>query len=226
MKANQKGFSVFEILIVIVVVGLLGAVGWLVYDRQKSKPDKQQTSTQKSEQEQEVPKQETKAVIKCDTSLKEFKSEKIGISFCYPETWKTDIRDTAINHIVGIVTLTSPDYIEVAAGYGGSITGSKVYVSVYKIDQLGASHTPVSKILDGTEESKMVYFEVKAAQIAGKDGASFIAGYEGPRYLSNQFELNGNEYTIALEEDANGPKFNDNQDAYQKIVASLQLLAE
>lgn len=36
MKANQKGFSVVEILIVVVIIGLLGAVGWLVYNRQNS----------------------------------------------------------------------------------------------------------------------------------------------------------------------------------------------
>jgi prepilin-type N-terminal cleavage/methylation domain-containing protein len=51
MKVNQKGFSVVEILIVIVVVGLLGAVGWLVYDRQKSKtgePLKATTTTNSS----------------------------------------------------------------------------------------------------------------------------------------------------------------------------------
>jgi prepilin-type N-terminal cleavage/methylation domain-containing protein len=45
MKANQKGFSVVEVLIVIVVVGLLGAVGWLVYDRQKSKTNEQPKTT-------------------------------------------------------------------------------------------------------------------------------------------------------------------------------------
>lgn len=39
MKVNQKRFSAVEILIVIVVVGLLGAVSWLVYDRQKSNAD-------------------------------------------------------------------------------------------------------------------------------------------------------------------------------------------
>jgi len=44
MKQNQKGFSVVEILIVIVVVGLIGAVGWLVYDRQHSQ-NKQESST-------------------------------------------------------------------------------------------------------------------------------------------------------------------------------------
>ena len=45
MKANQKGFSVVEIFIVIVVVGLIGTVGWLVYDRQKSKTDNKDKTT-------------------------------------------------------------------------------------------------------------------------------------------------------------------------------------
>lgn len=38
MKINQKGFSVVEILIVIVIVGLLGGVIWYTYDRQNSIP--------------------------------------------------------------------------------------------------------------------------------------------------------------------------------------------
>jgi len=50
MKVNQKGFSVVEILIVIVVVGLLGAVGWVVYDRQNSKNDSAQSTVQQENQ--------------------------------------------------------------------------------------------------------------------------------------------------------------------------------
>ncbi len=49
-KRNQKGFSVVEILIVIVVIGLLGAVGWLVYDRQKSKDNSTQPTAQQENQ--------------------------------------------------------------------------------------------------------------------------------------------------------------------------------
>lgn len=60
MKSNQKGFSVVELLIIVVIVGLIGAVGWLVYDRQKNKTDNQQANTQTSEQKQEVPKEEAK----------------------------------------------------------------------------------------------------------------------------------------------------------------------
>jgi len=36
MKNNQKGFSIALVLMVVVVVGLIGAVGWLVYDRQNN----------------------------------------------------------------------------------------------------------------------------------------------------------------------------------------------
>lgn len=36
MKKDQNGFSTVEILVIIVVIGLLGAVGFFVYDRQKS----------------------------------------------------------------------------------------------------------------------------------------------------------------------------------------------
>ncbi len=59
MKTNQKGFSVVEILIVIVIVGLLGTVGWLVYDRQQSKTSDSQTTTQPTEQKQETSQEET-----------------------------------------------------------------------------------------------------------------------------------------------------------------------
>lgn len=67
MKSNQKGFSVVEILIVIVVVGLFGAVGWLVYDRQKSKTDNKEAASQTSpQQKQEAPKEVKQSEAKLD----------------------------------------------------------------------------------------------------------------------------------------------------------------
>jgi prepilin-type N-terminal cleavage/methylation domain-containing protein len=59
MKINQKGFSVVEILIVIVVIGLLGAVGWLVYDRQSSKTSEKPSTQTSAQQNTETKKQET-----------------------------------------------------------------------------------------------------------------------------------------------------------------------
>lgn len=61
MKVNQKGFSVVEILIVVTILGLVGVVGWLVYDRQNNKADEKSTTTQTIQQEKkETPKEEVK----------------------------------------------------------------------------------------------------------------------------------------------------------------------
>lgn len=59
MKKNQKGFSAVEILISVVVIGLIGAVGWLVYDRQSASKDTdndQTTTTQEEKSEEETTK--------------------------------------------------------------------------------------------------------------------------------------------------------------------------
>lgn len=78
MKTNQKGFSVVEILIVIVAVGLLGAVGWLVYDRQKSKSDTNDITTQTTEQTNE----QTKPVVKEEIKqLNYFEIKELGVKF-------------------------------------------------------------------------------------------------------------------------------------------------
>lgn len=53
MKKNTEGFSVVEILIVVVVVGLLGATGWFVYSKQKS-PDQSSASQNTSEQKDKI----------------------------------------------------------------------------------------------------------------------------------------------------------------------------
>jgi prepilin-type N-terminal cleavage/methylation domain-containing protein len=49
MSSNNKGFSVVEILIVVAVVGLIGFVGWKVYDNRQSDNSKQQASTEQQD---------------------------------------------------------------------------------------------------------------------------------------------------------------------------------
>jgi len=58
MKNNQKGFSAVELLIIIVVVALLGGMGWLVWNRNKSEKKAQTeqsaTSAQTNTSEEET----------------------------------------------------------------------------------------------------------------------------------------------------------------------------
>ncbi|MEX2014658.1 MAG: prepilin-type N-terminal cleavage/methylation domain-containing protein [Candidatus Saccharimonadales bacterium] len=80
MKNNQKGFSVVEILIVIVVVGLLGAAGWLVYVRQKIKTDANDNSI--SEQTQTV-----------ETAMT-YTNKEFGFSFYHPNPGNVTVHDS------------------------------------------------------------------------------------------------------------------------------------
>lgn len=94
MKSNQKGFSVVEILIVIVVVGLLGAVGWLVYDRQKSPKQSETTQQSSSTQENLRPTNDKKEDQKLiNAGWKVYTSEKLKISFEYPDGWTVKEED-------------------------------------------------------------------------------------------------------------------------------------
>lgn len=94
MKANQKGFSVVEMLIVIVVIGLLGTVGWLVYDRQSSKTNKEQTvntQTQSETSNKDTSKKEEVKPADESANWKEEKNVDFGFSYKYPSDngWET-----------------------------------------------------------------------------------------------------------------------------------------
>lgn len=82
MKVNQKGFSVVEILIVIVVVGLLGAVGWLVYDRQTNKDSSKESTVQqesKTEKQTTDDNKETEKKLSADWLLRQSSSASIRV---------------------------------------------------------------------------------------------------------------------------------------------------
>lgn len=83
MKTNQKGFSVVEILIVIVVVGLIGTVGWFVYGSQKNRTSNVSTNTQTN---QEPSNQEN--VL---SEFIEYENEEFGFEFSYPKSWGEDV---------------------------------------------------------------------------------------------------------------------------------------
>lgn len=44
LQKNQEGFSVVEVSLIIIILGLIGAVGWLVYDKHHTKTANQSSS--------------------------------------------------------------------------------------------------------------------------------------------------------------------------------------
>lgn len=111
MKNNQKGFSTVELVLVLIIVGLVGFIGWYVWDTKKD-TDNESSTTQTS----------TSTASNGNLS-KTYTDAKDGTKFSYPEDWKLDIEkqdDLQPGSVSG--TLTSPSG-KVELAYANYVTG-------------------------------------------------------------------------------------------------------
>ena len=81
-KNRQQGISVPLIMLIVVIVILVGSVGWLLYDRVENN----QVVTNDVKTNQDVS-QKVKSVVPAGFS--EYKNEEFGLKFYYPTDWGT-----------------------------------------------------------------------------------------------------------------------------------------
>jgi prepilin-type N-terminal cleavage/methylation domain-containing protein len=184
MKTNQKGFSVVEILIVIVVIGLLGTVGWLVYDRQNSKEDKEQANTSQTDTQKPA---ETEQAA----NIKEYKGKLV--TFHYPKEWTVGIETkTNVDEFVNIKTLT---YATEEAPIGGTQvkTGASVSLSLAKTSATSIQNVDAPYIRGTVLQSKIMSGDVlfKETTVAGNKAVEFTWQYEGDGSRIVEFISNG-----------------------------------
>lgn len=171
MKHNEKGFSVVEILIVIVVVGLLGAVGWLVYDRQNSKTDNKEV----------VSTQETQGANENADSAKDSDYKTVdGIKYTVPASWKTAKGPFQDSEVTGSGQyLLSPDYKE--AGGGQLFIEAGAYNNFQKLEWVGIdSNTTPEQAVNVVKNGEGGYLDpksVKLTTIGGEQVVMFNAGH-------------------------------------------------
>lgn len=72
---NQKGFGAVETILVLVIVGLIGGVGWYVWDAKKESDKSLNQASQ------------TEIVAANKSKLSEYKNEELGLSLKYPKEW-------------------------------------------------------------------------------------------------------------------------------------------
>lgn len=83
MNKNEKGFSPVEILLILVIVGLTGFVGWYVLQSK----NKASTSSKNTQISTKSPSPGITQDSKIPNDFVAFSNSDIGISFAYPKTW-------------------------------------------------------------------------------------------------------------------------------------------
>lgn len=79
MKKYQSGFSAVEVVMMVVIIVLLGAVGWLFWDKIMNKPASETVTTSATSTKSSSPSP--------TVSTKTYTAKGINVAFDYPSTW-------------------------------------------------------------------------------------------------------------------------------------------
>lgn len=101
MNKNQKGFGIVETLLILILVGLLGGVGWYVYDSNKKADDSLTNASNSTDAYPGAKKNPAASDV-----YKGWKTyDKNGTYFRYPADWSVNYDS---ENPTGVVTVKSP----------------------------------------------------------------------------------------------------------------------
>jgi Tfp pilus assembly protein PilE len=216
LKANQKGFSVVELLIIIVVVGLLGAVGWLVYDRQTDKDSNSQSTAKTSQQEQKKETLKEEAKANPYEGMTQYSNAKYGISFYHPKDWTTV--EVPIENPSGLTPT------EFAINVKGNTTE--------KYSETAAVEIHIKNFQETTKTYEDMYGQSTTAKVSkvagilkGKESIHFtISQPDGDKTEHYLFAVGGKTYSLrSINESLNIQRSQDYWANFQKVYDSLEL---
>jgi hypothetical protein len=102
-RKNQTGFSHLLPLLIIVVIVIIGLVGWRVIQHNKSlkNPDPTQATNKNADKKQSA---------QAAATLKDYRNPDYAFSFKYPSDWqlKEDLKDIGRGNPEGNISVTSP----------------------------------------------------------------------------------------------------------------------
>lgn len=165
---NQRGFSALVVILVMMVVGLLGVVGWLVYDRQNDNTNnKEAVVTQPTSKD-------------ADTASDSGQKTVDGITYTVPTGWKA-AKDPFQNpeETGSEPYLRSPDYKEAGDGQLGVMSGA--FINFRKLEWVGidATTTPeqAANVVKNGEGGYLDPASVKLTAAGGKQVVMFNSGH-------------------------------------------------
>jgi cytoskeletal protein RodZ len=181
MKKNEKGFGVIEALLILVIVGLIGFVGWYV-GQSKQKTNESSTTTYSEQKTEEASEEST---------YKEYKDDVRTFKFEYPKDWKSEVKNAPADSYDSqqkqrSVIAKSPDYAEDVNEIATEVTNGAVLT-------VSAANTTLSEPIKSSIENSEGF---KETTVAGLKTYYYIM--ERSRSFTYAFVKDGVIYTIAL----------------------------
>lgn len=131
---NQRGFAILEAVLILVIIAIVGGVGWYVVKQNKDK-DQSKTETSSSSAPQEPSLQEIETL---DTSDWKNYTDDGGYTFSYPSDWSLDTSTEGS----GLSILLSPGHQWLEKSPYPS-KGSQIDIrKLNRTDKTGADTTP------------------------------------------------------------------------------------
>lgn len=216
MRTNQKGFSVVEILIVVVVVGLIGGAGWYVTKaRNNTVKDSAKTSDTQTQQGSD----NTASTQKNDESLTKYTNSKLDISFNHPKEWTPKDYDELActdcktqSYTIGLVEPDPSNY--------GAVESVTVYVTPVK-----SNDRTVDFYLSGdhyfiTKAKEIKVGGIRAAQFRWQDTQFSADTSSGQPHIGTFFIKDDKTYYISYKY-INENSINKYLKGYDSIIETL-----
>ncbi len=217
MQKNQHGFSIVELVIIVVVVGAFGGAGWYVSSRTRSSVEQTDTAQQKAAEAEED------AISSSKVNLKTFEDSAYGFSFDYPENLLLQ-EHTEANRLT--IDVKSPGTTFHEEGYGGIKDGFEVLFSASSISfsQENNYYNSIQSILDGTYVCKGEFSQQRALNINALKAVEYYYSYEGPKPLVVQIDHDTYLFQFTLTGMYNDEPNVKNIETFRAIVNSFKLI--
>lgn len=229
-KLKQHGFGSIEVVLLVVVLGLIGGLGYYVYQKGKTLPV---ASTSSSSPASTATKpQENKSTV--PEGFVEYENKELGFKFAYPKTWG-DISVTDVRHVKepsdgfrvdtgkrwlmkfsneksASLGLTSKDWTtELGRGGGCTFADGSGYKSIPNPQPTSEQYSTL-KILSKSDQ----YFLTEVAGYSYCQDVTLFVDYiygDNPTYLSLRFAYNAHNFASETE-------FNEYQTNSSKFVSA------
>jgi hypothetical protein len=207
IKNNQLGFGAAEAVLIVIIVCLIGVVGWSVHDKSQNKTTHKTNSTTSPTTNARA----NATTVKPTKQTATYTDSIAGYSFEYPKDWTVSVKkdsgyfdkNAKTLTTFNIVTVKSPDYQDNGVdGNGNTVTKGGAFVLQSTPPQYSSPTCQDAQkcvTVDGQKASQVTY----------------NPGPEGGYWIATIFTKNNAEY------DVNYSFSNGNQDQYYSQYNNL-----